>query len=242
MKAFILAAGLGTRLRPLTDDRPKAMVEVGGKPMIEHIILNLLRQGFSEIVVNIHHHAEVFRSYLESLNFEGLRLSISDESKLLMDTGGAIAHARELLAGSGPFLVQNVDIISNIDYRGLTKAHSSGEALACLAVRQRKTSRSLLIDDKMQLCGWKNHENGETIISFPAEYQEIAFSGIHVMSEDVFEFMPKGPFSIINFYLEMAGQGRRIICHRHQEDTWLDLGRTSQIPEAGEALKTMGWI
>jgi N-acetyl-alpha-D-muramate 1-phosphate uridylyltransferase len=241
MKAFILAAGLGTRLKPLTDDRPKAMVEVAGKPMILHILQNLQRQGFSETVVNIHHHAGIFRRYLESLRLDGMSLHISDESNLLMDTGGAIKHARKLLGDEGPFLVQNVDIISNIDYMKLIRAHKAAGGLACLAVRKRPTSRSLLVDNNIQLCGWRNHETGEVITCYNADHLELAFSGVHILSPEVFDLMPEGPFSIITFYLKMASQGKVIACHLHQEDFWLDLGRISQLQEAEEAIIRMGW-
>ncbi len=179
MKAMILAAGLGTRLRPLTDSRPKALVEVGGKPLLGHLMEKLRAQGFDEVVVNVHYFADMIEDYVRSNKGFGMKVSFSDERDLLRDTGGGLLHARTLLEGSGQFLLHNVDVITNLDFSNLpnerkVKLETSaqffaaqqnpatyGSALATLIVSDRPTYRHLLFNNEMMLVGWENSRTGE---------------------------------------------------------------------------------
>ena len=163
MKALIFAAGLGNRLKPLTDTTPKALLPVDGKPMLEHVILKLKDAGFDQITVNIHHFGQQIIDFLKEKNNFGIDIHISDEREYLLDTGGGIKHAAEFLDGDEPFMVHNVDIFSNVDFRELYKKHLESNALATLLVSKRKTSRYLLFNQEDKLCGWRNRETGEVI-------------------------------------------------------------------------------
>jgi NDP-sugar pyrophosphorylase family protein len=207
MKAMILAAGPGTRLRPLTDTLPKALVDIKGKPMLECLILKLKNAGFDEIVINIHHFGEQIVRFLRSNNNFGLTIHISDERQYLLDTGGGIKHAAPYLRGDEPFLVHNVDILSDIDLAAFYRVHRKGNNLATLLVSCRQTSRLLLFNKDNRLYGWRNRETGEIKSFYPNlgshPCHEYAFGGIHVISPDIFGRMEEwtGKFSIIDFYL-----------------------------------------
>lgn len=208
--AMIFAAGLGTRLRPLTDSIPKALVRIGDKPLIRYVLDRLAAAGYDHIVVNVHHFAAMIEDYLASVSIPGVTVSISDETDLLRDTGGGILHAEPLL-GNGRFLVHNVDIISDLDFAWLD-ASVRKDALATLAVSDRKTSRYLLFDDDMRLVGWTNVSTGEVRSPYSGldagACRRYAFSGIHILSHDVFSvFRQKGfpdKFPIMDFYLKAA--------------------------------------
>ena len=212
MKAFIFAAGLGTRLRPLTLNKPKALVEVGGKTMLERTISTLKDAGFSDFVINVHHFADKIERYLAENDNFGCNIAISDERAMLLDTGGAIASARRIL-GDEPFLVHNVDIVSNLDIRSFVDGGLDG-ALARLVVSDRPSSRKLLFDEDDCLCGWLNTKTGE--VRGPASVTPeivrdiLAFSGIHMLSPEVFDLMAGWPakFSIIDFYLATCASHR----------------------------------
>ena len=161
MKAMIFAAGLGTRLRPLTDHMPKALVPVAGKPMLERVILRLKEAGFNEITVNIHHFGEQIIDFLRAHDNFGTEIHISDERGMLLDTGGGIKKARPFLDGQEPFLVHNADILTDIDLAGLYRHHLESDAESTLLVSERKTSRYLLFDDDYHLHGWINKSTGE---------------------------------------------------------------------------------
>ena len=206
MKAMILAAGTGTRLKPLTDEIPKALVPVKGIPMLEHVIIKIKTAGFTNIIINIHHFGEQIINFLDAKHNFGMDIKISDERNYLLDTGGGIKHANCYLYGDEPFLVHNVDIFSNVDLRTMCTAHVSSKALATLLVSRRQSSRQLLFDKDDRLCGWLNHETGE-VKSYtpqfdPSIHFEYAFGGIHVISPEIFRQMEDwtGKFSIINFY------------------------------------------
>lgn len=212
MKAMIFAAGLGTRLKPLTDTMPKALVPVCGKPLLYHVIGKLRDAGYDELVVNVHHFADQIRKYLEENDF-GVKISISDESRELLETGGGIRHAKDLLLPSdGPFLVHNVDIISNANLSWFREKMPQN-ALAALLVSKRKTKRNLLFDDNMRLVGWLNTETGEyrsAYLNFfrPEDCRRYAFSGIHLLSPAVFDAFEavNAPdrFPIMDFYLKVC--------------------------------------
>ena len=237
MKAMIFAAGLGSRLKPLTDNLPKALVPVAGKPMLEHVILKLKAAGFNEIVINIHHLGQQIIDFLEANNNFGVRIHISDERDYLLDTGGGIKRATRFLMGDEPFLVHNVDILSNVDLKQLYQHHAEGKALATLLVSQRKTSRYLLFNRENKLCGWRNHATGE-VKSFypyfdPDQYNEYAFGGIHVMSPKILDWMEEwtGKFSIIQFYLSICAR-TDIHAYPAADLRLLDIGKPEALEEA----------
>ena len=237
MKAMIFAAGLGTRLRPLTENKPKALVEVGGKSLLEITIRRLKYFGVREVVVNIHHFGELVIDFLEQHSYFGIHITISDERGLLLDTGGGLQKAAPHFQDA-PFLVHNVDILSDIGLRGLYQAHLASGALATLAVRDRQSSRHLLFDDAGRLAGWRHNRTGEERISRRAEYYHpLAFSGIYVLSPRIFEFMPPGPvFSIIDVFLEAAKRAS-LMAYRHDNSLWLDVGKIAALEEAAALIK-----
>ena len=237
MKAMILAAGTGTRLKPLTDEMPKALIPVKGIPMLEHIIIKVKAAGFTHIIINIHHFGGQIIDFLASKDNFGVDIHISDERNYLLDTGGGIKQACSFLNGDEPFLIHNVDIFSNVDLETMYRAHVSLKSLATLLVSYRRTPRQLLFDKEERLCGWRNRETGE-VKSFspkfdPANHLEYAFGGVHVISPDIFRLMEDwtGRFSIIDFYLS--------VCHRNpihfytENDIQLiDVGKPAGLEEA----------
>ncbi|NDV60520.1 nucleotidyltransferase family protein [Bacteroides sp. 519] len=240
MKALIFAAGLGSRLKPLTDTTPKALLPIGGKPMLEHVILKLKASGFNELVINIHHHGQQIIDYLQSKDNFGLNIHISDERDCLLDTGGGIKHAQQFLDGKEPFLVHNADILSNVDLKQLYQYHS--HSLATLLVSQRESSRHLLFDKENRLCGWQNRETGEVKSPhpnfIPSMYDGYAFSGIHVISPEIFKWMDTwtGKFSIINFYLAICEKAN-IQAYPLNNLKLLDIGKPEALVKAEEWLK-----
>lgn len=225
-RAMILAAGLGTRLRPLTDHKPKALLEWNGVPMLEHVILKLKEYGFTQIIINVHHFSEMIIDFVKQKDQFGIRIEFSQELDEPLDTGGGIAHASWFF-GNEPFLVYNVDIMSNIDLGKLYEAHISSRALATLAVKERVTTRSLLMSSDGLLKGWRDNRNGETIMvdESKEELIPIAFSAIHMMDPAVFNFFPaEKRFSIMPFYLDLA-RSRPVNLYRHEGDTWIDMGK-----------------
>ena len=237
MKAMIFAAGLGTRLRPITENKPKALVEVGGKTLLEITIRRLKYFGVREAVVNIHHFGEQVIDFLEQHRSFGIDITISDERGLLLDTGGGLQKTAPHFQ-SAPFLVHNVDILSNIDLRALYAAHLASGALATLAVRDRPSSRHLLFDESGFLAGWRNNRTGEERISrSSAELKPLAFSGLYVLSPRIFKFMPPGPvFSIIDVFLE-AAKSEGLMAYRHDDSFWLDVGKMAALEEAENLIK-----
>jgi len=225
-RAMILAAGLGTRLRPLTDHKPKALLEWKGVPMLEHVILKLKDYGFTQIIINIHHFSEMIIDFVKQKEQFGIRIEFSQELDEPLDTGGGIAHASWFF-GNEPFLVYNVDIMSNIDLGKLYEAHIASRAIATLAVKERETTRSLLMSSDGLLKGWRDNRNGETIMvdESSEELIPIAFSAIHMMDPAVFKFFPaEKRFSIMPFYLDLA-RIRPVNLYRHEGDTWIDMGK-----------------
>ncbi len=245
MKAMIFAAGLGNRLKPLTDTTPKALIPVNGRPMLEHILLKLKAAGFREIVINVHHLGDQIIDFLNANNQFGLKIDISDERDYLLDTGGGIKHAARFLAGSEPFLVHNVDILSNVDLKAIYDAHLQSRTIATLLVNKRQTSRYLLFNEEHQLCGWRNRDTGEVKSHYPdfdpEKYTEFAFGGIHVMSPEIFEWMDEwtGKFSIINFYLSICAKAR-IQAYEAANLQLMDIGKPDTLKQAEAWLKKWG--
>lgn len=218
MKAMIFAAGLGTRLRPLTDTMPKALVPVGGKPLLRHVLDRLAASGYDDITVNVHHFADMIVDYVASCEGvaenPGRGIHISDEREMLLDTGGGVLNARRYLEGSGRFLIHNVDILSNLDLDRFAAAVRP-EDLSTLVVSERPSSRYLLFDDDLRLVGWTNVRTGEVRSPYgaidPSCYRRYAFSGIHMMSDAVFDVMENeethgSPFPVMDFYLKVAAE------------------------------------
>lgn len=242
MKAMIFAAGMGTRLKPLTDTTPKALIPVGGKPMLEHVILKLKEAGFHQIIINIHHFGQQIIDFLAANNNFGIQIELSDERGYLLDTGGGIKNAIQFLDGKEPFLVHNVDILSNTDLRGLYNRHLETDPLATLLVSKRDTSRYLLFDKKNKLCGWRNHATGEVKSYYPyfdpEQYNEYAFGGIHVLSPEIFKYMEEwtGKFPIINFYLSVCAKAT-IQAYPAENLHLLDIGKPEALQKAEEWIK-----
>ena len=212
---MIFAAGLGTRLKPLTDSMPKALVPVAGKPMLEHVIIKLKNAGFHEIVINVHHFADQIIHFLKEKDNFGIDIHISDETECLLDTGGGIKKAASFFTDGEPILIHNVDILSNMDLKGLYTYHQTSENDATLLVSFRKTARYLLFNHENRLCGWINKDTHQTkpenFVYKPEEQKEYAFSGIHVISPTLFNYMGddwSGKFSIIDFYLQNCSKAR----------------------------------
>jgi len=238
VKAMVLAAGLGTRLRPLTDDRPKALVTVGGHTLLEIVLRRLRAFGVSEVIVNAHHHAEMIVEFLAANDNLGMRIEVSREEELL-DTGGGLKRAAHFFLDSSggaeePFLVHNVDVISGVDLARMVELQTEREALATLAVQERVTSRSLLFDEHGQLCGRRAGQSGNSEMVCAAQHAKaLAFSGIHVVSPKIFAKMDEqGAFSIIDAYLRLAAAGEKIVAYRADESYWRDLGRAESLAQA----------
>jgi len=243
MKAMVLAAGLGTRLRPLTNDRPKALVEVSGRTLLEITLARLRAFGIGEVIVNVHHFADLVVAYLKAHGNFGMRIEVSCED-VLLDTGGGLKKAawffREKSANAGePFLLHNVDVISTIDFTKMLQAHQANRALATLAVQQRESSRQLLFNDQLQLCGRRAGKNKEPEIVCPSPHLDpLAFSGIHIISPRLFPLMTDdGIFSIIDSYLRLAAAGEKIIAFRSDQYYWRDLGKPADLAQAAQDLK-----
>lgn len=229
MKAMIFAAGLGTRLRPLTNNLPKALFEIKGKPLLEITIDKLIQNGFDEIIVNVHHFAEQVIYFLTKKKFNA-KIGISDESDKLLDTGGGLKKAKWFFDDGEPFLLHNVDIISDINLNEFYKIHLKNKSIATLAVQKRKSSRYLLFDEDNFLCGWENVKTGEKIISknkYPLS--RLAFSGIHVVDPKLFSYFPnKEIFSIIDVYLN-AARKEKIKLFLHNDSFWQDIGKIEDL-------------
>lgn len=234
MKAMVFAAGLGTRLRPYTNDRPKALVELNGQSLLEIILLRLQSFGVTEVVVNVHHYADLVIDFLASNNNFGLNIHISDERELLLDTGGGMKKAKALLSDA-PFLIHNVDIISQLDLNELYKTHLTYKnALSTLAVSKRKTSRYLQFSDEGHLVAWRNAATGEKKISkLSQNAKDWAYSGIAVIDPTLFDFFPKEKkvFSIVETWLEAAKKGD-LYNFPHDESHWLDVGKPATLAKA----------
>lgn len=235
---MIFAAGLGTRLKPLTDNKPKALVEVNGKPLLEHTIEKLQQYGYSDIIINVHHFVDQLKEFLVQKNNFGIHIGISDESDQLLDTGGGLKKASWFFNDNKPFLVHNVDVLSDIDLKILYQSHIQSNSIATLAVKQRDTYRYFLFDDLLNLCGWKNINTGELKISKGNSdtMTPLAFSGIQMLSPKIFELISEtGKFSMIDVYLRLATYNH-ITGFRHDTGYWLDLGKPDNIKEAENIL------
>lgn len=227
MEGFILAAGLGTRLRPLTDDRPKALVEIGGRPLLEHCIERLVSAGVTHIVVNVHHFADKVEAFLRSRRWP-CDISISDERELLLDTGGALAHAMPLFTLKEDIVVHNVDILSDVSLAALAAHHRRQRNLATLCVSRRSTRRMLLFDRHGRLVGRASEE------PVPAPLTTLAFSGITLVDPALLPLLPAGDhaYPIIDQYIALSQQGCPIGSFLHDARRWLDVGKPETLKQA----------
>ena len=239
MKAMIFAAGLGTRLRPLTADKPKALVEINGVTLLERVIMNLSDAGFCDIVVNVHHFADLIIDFLRQKHNFGINIAISDERDLLLDTGGGVLNARPFLEGNEPFLLHNVDILSTVNLEQMYNQHITSGALATLLVKSRETSRYFLFNENNRLCGWTNVKTGDVL---PAgidanAFRQLAFGGIHVISPEIFPLLKSHAndekvFSLVPFYIRNCSENHIIAYEPAYDYKWLDVGKLDSIAQA----------
>jgi NDP-sugar pyrophosphorylase family protein len=243
MKAMVLAAGLGTRLRPLTDNKPKALVEIDGRTLLDLTLMRLRSFGVREVIVNVHHFADMVAKYLKADEKFGMRVEISKED-VLLDTGGGLKKAawfflEDVTRANEPFVLHNVDILSSIDLAKMLDAHQRTKALATLAVKDRETSRYLLFDEENRLCGRRAGREGKPEMARPArDVKALAFCGIHVISPRLLAMLTEdGVFSIIDAYLRLARLGEEIRAFRADEYYWRDVGKLEQVQQAAQDLQ-----
>jgi NDP-sugar pyrophosphorylase family protein len=245
MKAMIFAAGLGTRLKPITDNLPKALVPIYGKSLLEHVILKLKSAGFNEIIINVHHFPDQIIDFLKANNNFDIRIEVSDERDELLDTGGGIRKAAWFFDDGKPFLVHNVDILSNVNLNELYIEHLTSNSLATLVVSKRDTFRYLLFDQNMRLNGWINEKTGETKpVGFRKlkSHLKLAFAGIQVLSPEIFDMMkglnPK--FPVMDFYLSNA---KTSVINGFVPDNFnmMDVGKLDVLDEAEKFVRELSF-
>ncbi len=231
MKAMLFAAGLGTRLQPLTNDIPKALAPLQGKTLIEWNLIRLKAAGVHEVIVNVHHFAEKVLDYLDS-HSHGLKISYSDEREKLLETGGGLKKAGHFFAGAGNFFVVNADVVCDVNLKELYQQHIRSKAIATLSVMKRESSRYFLFDDEMELCGWENIDSDELKIIRPSpDLHSFAFSGIQVLSEKIFPLIKHvGVFSLVDVYLDLARQNKITGCEH--VGRFFDLGTLQKLEKA----------
>lgn len=230
---MIFAAGLGTRLKPFTENHPKALAVVNRKTLLQRNMEYLQKYGISEFVINVHHFPEQITTFLKQNNYFNSRVSISDETDLLLETGGGLKKAAPLLKGDEPFVVMNVDILTNLDIGRMIDYHKKGNSLATLAVTGRTSSRYFLFNGSNELCGWKNTKTGEEkIVRNEGTLIPKAFSGIHIIEPRIFDLMKReGKFSMVDLYLELCNY-QSIRGYDHTSDILIDVGKPEAVTEA----------
>jgi N-acetyl-alpha-D-muramate 1-phosphate uridylyltransferase len=237
MKAMILAAGLGSRLKDLTKNTPKALIKIKNKTLLEILISKLKSQGINEIIINVHHHAQQIIDFINSNNKFDISIECSQESELL-DTGGGLKKASWFFDGKEPFLLYNVDVISDINISQMLDFHKISNSDVSIAIRSRKTSRYFLFDANNKLCGWKNEATNEEKIVRESSQKLLPFSfmGIHIISPEVFKYFPKEEkFSIVDFYLSIAAENK-ILGFPADKYSWIDCGKPENLIEAGNII------
>ena len=239
---MILAAGLGTRLRPLTDNRPKALVQIAGHTLLEITLSRLRTFGIREVIINVHHYADMIIEYLKRNDDFGMHIVVSRE-QVLLDTGGGLKKAgyfflEDSNSAEQAFILHNVDVISTIDFRRMVQFHTENRALATLAVQDRETSRYLLFDEQLQLCGRRSGSEEAELVRSSQQVRALAFSGVHVISPRLFQMMTEqGAFSIITSYLHLAAEGEQILAFRADDYHWRDVGKPDNVVQAAWDLK-----
>jgi NDP-sugar pyrophosphorylase family protein len=235
MKAMILAAGKGTRLGKITESIPKALVEINGKTALQYAVEKCTASGFEDIIINVHHFADMVEEEVSKLNNKGFRVSVSDEREMLLETGGGLYNARNFFDNK-PFLVYNVDIISDLDLKALYKYHLEKKGLATLAVRKRPGSRFYLTNKSGLICGWRNVATGEQILARNTQEElfEIAFSSMHIIESEIFNYMHEGKYTMTDLYLKLAAE-KDIFTFRDDSGYWGDIGT----PESLEYVRSL---
>jgi NDP-sugar pyrophosphorylase family protein len=236
MKAMIFAAGLGKRLGNITRDTPKALVDINGKSILRLIVEKVSSYGFNDIIVNVHHHADLVEKEIENLVRDGFRIAVSDERDLLLETGGGLFKAKWFF-DENPFLLYNSDIITDLDLESLLKFHNEKKGLATLAVADHGHNRVFLTDKQGLMHGWRNKTAGEEIMARESkeDQTEISFSGIHIADPEIFRYMSEGVYSMTALYLQLASS-HNIYTYRHDHDLWIDIGTPDQLDEARRRL------
>jgi NDP-sugar pyrophosphorylase family protein len=234
MKAMILAAGEGTRLKPLTDKKPKALVEVKGKPLLEHTVNYLMHYGVNEIIINVHHLAGQIINFLESRKNFNIRIEISDETDKLLDTGGGLKKASWFFDDNSPFILATVDVITDLNLYKLFEFHKKSGALVTLAVKKRPSTREFLFDKDYNLCGWKSNLTGEVKMLAERDIikHSIAFSGYHLINPSIFSLITEeNAFPVTDLYLRLV-KDHIIKGFAHDESFWMEFGRIENIEKA----------
>jgi NDP-sugar pyrophosphorylase family protein len=242
MKAMIFAAGLGRRLRPITDSKPKALAELNGMPLLEIAIKRLIRSGFDDIIINVHHFSSLIIDFLRKNNNFGISITISDESDLLLDTGGGLKKAAHFFNDNKPFLVHNVDVVSNIDLMLLYNSHLEHKSLATLAAMERESSRQFLVNAHYELCGWKNNKTHELKIARETDnyLKPVSFCGVQVINPELLGLINEtGIFSITDLYLRLASE-HIIKVLPLSNVIWFDLGTSENLEKACGFKKELG--
>lgn len=239
MKAMIFAAGLGKRLGKITESVPKALVDINGKTALRRAVERCTKYGFSDIIINVHHFADMVEDEVRKLNGDGFKVSVSDEREMLLENGGGLYKTREFF-DRNPFLLYNVDIVSDLDMSALYRMHLEKKGLATLAVRHRPGKRFLLVDTEGQLRGWRNVETGEEILAGVSSsgLSEIAFSSMHIVEPEIFNYMKEGIYSMVNLYLKLAAD-HKIYTLKHDEGYWIDIGTPDSLDKVRELLQKM---
>jgi NDP-sugar pyrophosphorylase family protein len=236
MKAMIFAAGLGKRLGNITRDTPKALVDINGKSILRLAVEKVTAFGFEDIIVNIHHHADLVEKEINTLVKEGFRIAVSDERDLLLETGGGLCKAKWFF-GDKPFLLYNSDVITDLDLNALFTFHNEKGGLATLAAANRNDNRVFLVNNEGLLFGWRNRSGNEEILSRETSQplNEISFSGVHIVDPAIFRYMEEGVYSMTALYLQLASE-HNIFTFRHDSDFWIDIGTPDKLDEARRRL------
>lgn len=239
---MVLAAGLGTRLKPLTDKVPKVLVPIEGMPLLEHVLRRLSRAGVREAIVNAHHFADQVAAFVTAAGPRlDMRLEVSRENELLLDTGGGLKKAAWFFDDGRPFFVYNADVVTDLDLGALYDAHLAANALATLAVQKRETKRRLLFDASGRLRGRRIGDQDDWVAKPAAKSEPLAYTGIQVASPSLFgKLSEEGPFSITAAYLRLAGQGELIAAHRVDQAYWSDIGDPARLAAARERAAASG--
>jgi len=237
MKAMIFAAGLGKRLGSITENTPKALVDINGKTALQRAVEKCSAYGFDDIIINVHHFADMVEDEVKRLNKLGFSISVSDERDKLLENGGGLYKARHFFDET-PFLLYNVDIISDFDLTSLYQLHYNKKGLATLAVRHRPGNRFLLVDYEGQLRGWRNISTGEQILAGADEtgLTEIAFSSMHIVDPEIFNYMHEGVYSMVTLYLSLAAE-HNIYTLKHDEGYWIDIGTPESLDYVRKLLR-----
>jgi MurNAc alpha-1-phosphate uridylyltransferase len=237
MKAMIFAAGLGKRLGKITETLPKALVDINGKSALHLAVERCTSYGFNDIIINVHHFADMVEEEVTRLNSIGFRISVSDERDMLLENGGGLYKAK-CFFDNKPFLLYNVDIISDLDLSELYTLHLQKKGLATLAVRHRPGKRFIMIDGDGRLRGWRNIETGEEIlagVTTSSDLSVIAFSSMHIVEPEIFKYMKEGKYSMIDLYLELAAE-HEIFSLRHDDGYWVDVGTPESLEHVRQIL------